>query len=63
MLAFVLVLWLADGLELFGAADAGLLWDGLHPEQAGYDLIARRFVERALDPGTPIGLAFQGVLR
>jgi hypothetical protein len=32
-----------DGLELFGHADAHLLFDDLHPNQEGYDLIAQRF--------------------
>ncbi|OJU40700.1 MAG: hypothetical protein BGN97_05150 [Microbacterium sp. 69-10] len=39
-------LTLVDGQELFGAADAGLLYDRLHPDQEGLDLIAERFVER-----------------
>ncbi|MEU1284282.1 lipase [Kitasatospora sp. NPDC005856] len=32
-----------DGLDLFGPADAHHLTDNLHPDPAGYDLIARRF--------------------
>lgn len=36
-----------DGRELFGEADSALLYDGLHPNQAGLDLMAQRFVERA----------------
>lgn len=36
-----------DGRELFGDADVALLYDGLHPNQEGLDLIAQRFVERA----------------
>lgn len=51
------LLWYEDGLELFGEGDAELLWDGLHPDQRGYDLIARRFVERADGEG-PVGEAF-----
>lgn len=35
-----------DGCELLGEADAALLHDGLHPNQAGLDLMAQRFVER-----------------
>ncbi len=56
-------LWFADGLELLGPADAGLLWDNLHPRQPGYDLIAERFVTRAWDASTGIGSAFSAVLR
>ncbi len=52
------MLWSDDGLALFGPADTDLLWDGLHPNQAGYDLIARRFADRAGDPSTPLGAAF-----
>lgn len=55
-------LWFADGLELLGLADEGMLWDGLHPDQSGYDLIASRFVERAEDPLTGIGRGFESVL-
>lgn len=56
------LLWFDDGLALFGVEDAGLLWDGLHPSQEGYDLIARRFVDRARG-ATPTGEAFARVLR
>ena len=35
-----------DGRELFGEADASLLYDRLHPDQEGLDLIAERFVAR-----------------
>ncbi len=35
---------LVDGLALFGEADTGHLYDRLHPDQAGLDLIADRFV-------------------
>ncbi|MDO7881562.1 GDSL-type esterase/lipase family protein [Salinibacterium soli] len=55
-------LYYDDGLELFGLDDAALLWDGLHPDQRGYDLIARRFVDRARSD-TPTGRAFAPVLR
>jgi len=33
-----------DGRELFGPDDVDLLYDRLHPDQAGLDLIAERFV-------------------
>ncbi len=55
-------LWYDDGLALFGEADAALLWDGLHPDQEGYDLIAERFVERARSD-SPTGRAFARLLR
>ncbi len=32
------------GRSLFGDADAQLLYDDLHPDQTGLDLIAERFV-------------------
>lgn len=35
-----------SGLELFGHDDAHLLYDDLHPDQQGYDLIGRRFMEK-----------------
>lgn len=35
------------GLELFGFDDAGLLYDDLHPDQEGLDLIAQRFIQQA----------------
>jgi len=47
-----------DGRELLGADDVHHLYDGLHPDPAGYDLIARRFVARARDPRHPLGRAF-----
>lgn len=56
-------LWGSDGLQLFGPADTHLLWDGLHPNQAGYDLIASRFVGSARDTATALGEAFAGVLQ
>lgn len=36
-------LYLLEGTRLFGADDAGLLYDGLHPDPAGLTLIADRF--------------------
>jgi lysophospholipase L1-like esterase len=47
-----------SGLRLLGQADARHLYDGLHPDQAGYDLIARRFVALARDATNPLGRAF-----
>jgi lysophospholipase L1-like esterase len=47
-----------SGLRLLSRADARHLYDGLHPDQAGYDLIARRFVELARDATSPLGRAF-----
>lgn len=35
-----------QGIELFGHDDARLLYDELHPNQQGYDLIAQRFMEK-----------------
>ncbi len=35
-----------DGRELFGDGDTHLLYDRLHPDQEGLDLIAERFVAR-----------------
>ncbi len=43
-----------DGLELFGAADAHLLPDDLHPADEGYALMAERFSDLAFDQG-PFG--------
>lgn len=40
-------LTLLDGRTLFSADDAPLLYDALHPDQRGLDLIAARFVEHA----------------
>jgi lysophospholipase L1-like esterase len=57
------LLWFGDGLELLGSADADRLWDNLHPDQAGYDLVAQRFVANARDATTPIGAAFADLLR
>ncbi|MFW6313601.1 MAG: GDSL-type esterase/lipase family protein [Spirochaetota bacterium] len=41
-------LWLFEGTDLFGAEDAHLLPDGLHPNPKGYELIGRRFADRVL---------------
>ncbi|MHC9045630.1 GDSL-type esterase/lipase family protein [Microbacterium saperdae] len=38
-------LHLLDGRELLGIEDATHLYDGLHPDQGGFDIMARRFVE------------------
>ena len=38
-----------EGLELFGHDDAHLLYDDLHPDQRGYDLIGSRFMEKLAD--------------
>lgn len=51
-----------DGRELLGADDAHHLYDELHPDPAGYALIAQRFVAAAGDPGHPLGRAF-GIAR
>lgn len=47
-----------DGRDLLGPADVERLRDGLHPDQAGYDLMATRFATLAADPATPLGRAF-----
>ncbi|QXJ25165.1 lipase [Actinomadura graeca] len=39
-----------DGRSLFGAADAGDLYDGLHPNADGYRRIGERFHERVFGP-------------
>ncbi|MEZ3161155.1 GDSL-type esterase/lipase family protein [Microbacterium sp. BWT-B31] len=50
-------LHLLDGLDLFGEDDTTLLYDRLHPDQEGLDLIARRFADNAIahaeEWGTP----------
>lgn len=51
-------LWGVDGRELLGPDDAHHLYDGVHPDPAGYDLMARRFLTLARDPRTPLGQAF-----
>jgi hypothetical protein len=40
-----------DGLDLFGAADAADLPDGLHPNAAGYARMGERFAERVFGAG------------
>jgi len=56
-------LHLVDGLGLFGPDDAGLLYDNLHPDQAGHDLMASRFAALARSGDGPLGAAFASVLR
>jgi lysophospholipase L1-like esterase len=51
-----------DGRCLFGPEDSALLYDGLHPDQQGYDLISQRFVMLAKDPVTSLGRAFAPLL-
>lgn len=41
-------LFLFEGTDLFGADDAHLLPDGLHPNAEGYELIGRRFARHVL---------------
>lgn len=55
-------LWGMDGRELLGPDDVHHLYDGLHPDPAGYDLMARRFGALARDPAHPLGRAFARVL-
>lgn len=50
-------LFLMDGRELLGPADVGHLYDRLHPDPAGYDLMAARFVVAAGDSTHPLGRA------
>jgi lysophospholipase L1-like esterase len=50
-----------NGLRLLGVTDTRHLYDGLHPDQGGYDLIARRFVELARDATSPLGPAFRSL--
>ena len=49
-------LHLLDGTTLLGTADAARLPDNLHPDGAGHDLIARRFVAAARAGTVPLGL-------
>jgi len=41
-------LFLFEGTDLFGAGDAHLLPDGLHPDAEGYELIGRRFARQVI---------------
>jgi lysophospholipase L1-like esterase len=41
-----------DGHALLGPADAGLLPDGLHPNAAGYRVMAERFAALATNATT-----------
>jgi hypothetical protein len=50
-------LFLLDGLSLFGPADVHHLYDDLHPDHAGNDLIGERFVTMARDPDSALGRA------
>ena len=50
-------LYLLDGLTLFGHSDAHYLFDNLHPDLEGNDLIGERFVKIARDPHSPLGKA------
>lgn len=54
-------LFLLDGLGLLGPDDAGLLYDDLHPDRRGHDLIASRFVAAASDATSPLGRALATV--
>jgi hypothetical protein len=51
-----------DGRRLLGPDDAARLYDDLHPDQAGYDLMARRFADLAQDGDTALGRAFSGLI-
>jgi lysophospholipase L1-like esterase len=51
-----------DGRELLGPGDVHHLYDGLHPDPDGYDLMARRFVAPARDPAHSLGRAFGSAL-
>ncbi len=51
-----------DGLSLLGPRDASYLYDDLHPDQPGHDLIADRFISLAQKLETPLGRTFAGVL-
>ncbi|MCP2031190.1 hypothetical protein L1277_001281 [Okibacterium sp. HSC-33S16] len=44
-----------DGLSLFGPGDASHLTDNVHPDQAGHNLIARRFVGQSSDAAATLG--------
>lgn len=49
-----------DGLELLGPAEAGLLGDGLHPTQAGNQVIGERFASLAFGAGGPLAARWGG---
>jgi hypothetical protein len=49
-----------DGLELFGADDAGDLPDALHPNAGGYARMGQRFAQLAFAPGGPLAVAGLG---
>ncbi len=51
---------LLDGRRLLGVEESGHLADGLHPDDTGYALIARRFAALAADATEPLGAAFAG---
>ena len=55
-------LWVADGLQLFGPGDASHLYDNLHPDQAGHDLMAGRFAALVRSGEGPLAAAFASVL-
>jgi hypothetical protein len=55
-------LYFLDGRRLLGPDDADRLYDDLHPDQTGYDLMARRFVDLARDGDTALGRAFGGLI-
>jgi lysophospholipase L1-like esterase len=55
-------LYFMDGRCLLGPDDAARLYDDLHPDQAGYDLMARRFADLAQDGDTALGRAFSGLI-
>jgi phospholipase/lecithinase/hemolysin len=53
---------LVDGQDLFGDDDAALLYDDLHPNQHGHDLMAARFTDLARKPDHSLGRTFSSVL-
>lgn len=56
-------LGLLDGRRLLAPAESGYLPDGLHPDDAGYALMAERFVALARDTEEPLGAAFAAAER
>lgn len=56
-------LFYLDGLELLGPHEAGLLPDGLHPNQAGNDLIGERFATAVWGVDGVLGRRGGGVTR